>query len=336
MKFRISKKIITISLVILLIVLIIAPIGITYYFLYGDRHIPLTLNPGDYDLEYDNVIFSPRGDEIDLDGWFVPADPQIGNSRRNNATIILLHGHQNNKGNINEYNHSVFVTIGFQLHKLGYSLLLFDFRNHGLSDDLGPVTFGYYESRDVLGAVDFLRGNSDSLGIDKDKIAIWGTSFGAGTGLIATAKDSRSGDRYIKAMVSDSGYARALDPIKKRLSLYHVPKFYQNYLIFWIDTISPVPYSDINPIDDVGDIQVPLYLIHSSEDSNVPEQGSKDLYVEIQIVGNTSVTLWISDAVDHERTVLWYPDKYFSRISEFYDEAFGITEINGCDSVILN
>ncbi|MCH8907340.1 MAG: alpha/beta hydrolase, partial [Candidatus Heimdallarchaeota archaeon] len=198
MKFRIAKTKKIVVIATLLIVFVVIPVGASFYFLYGNRHIPLTLNPGDYGLEYVNVTFSPRGDPIDLDGWFVPADTQMGNTHRNNATIILLHGHQNNKGNINEYNHSVFVTIGFQLHKLGYSLLLFDFRNHGLSDDLGPVTFGHYESRDVLGAVDFLRENSDSLGIDKGRIAVWGTSFGAGAGLIATANDSRSGDRYIK------------------------------------------------------------------------------------------------------------------------------------------
>ena len=96
--------------------------------------------------------------------------------------------------------------------------------------------------------------------------------------------------------------------------------FYQNYLIFWVNLISHVSYSDINPIDDVGDIQVPLYFIHSSEDSNVPEQGSIDLYAE-----SKRATLWISDAIDHERTVLWYPTEYFARISEFYDNALGIT-----------
>ncbi len=324
-KRKFTRRLMKILLLIALLLFgLIGPITVSLYFLYGNRHIDQEFVPSDYGIDYEPVTFNPRGDDINLDGWFIPANAALGEEFRNNSTIILLHGHMNNKGSINEYNHSVFVTIGIPLHELGYSIFLFDFRNHGLSDDKKPVSFGYYESDDVLGAVDYLRENADIWEIDKDRIAVWGTSFGAGTGLIATAKDNRSGDRYIKAMVSDSGYARALDPIKKRLSRYHIPCFYQKYLIFWINAISPISFSDINPIDEVGDIQVPIYLIHSSKDTNVPEHSSKDLFAEIYLAGNTSVTLWISDAIDHERTVLWYPEEYFSRISKFYDEALGV------------
>jgi pimeloyl-ACP methyl ester carboxylesterase len=120
----------------------------------------------------------------------------------------------------------------------GYNVLAIDLRNHGNSQDAKPISLGLHEvphrhtthdtrhtaltsnyifslpidapinqSEDVLAAVDWLRANADELGVDPERVGLWGESMGAATSLLACQKDRH--ERRIKAVVSDSSYLNA-------------------------------------------------------------------------------------------------------------------------------
>ena len=78
---------------------------------------------------------------------------------------------------------------GSMLYEMGYNTLLIDLRNHGDSDvyEVNPyVSFGYYEHRDVLGALDYLKERFSFLR-RTNSVGLYGSSMGAGTVLIAFA-----------------------------------------------------------------------------------------------------------------------------------------------------
>src|SRR5882762_11248620 len=52
--------------------------------------MPITSNPGNNGLKYENVSFLSRVDHIHLSGWFIPS---LSPSDR---TIIIAHGHATN------------------------------------------------------------------------------------------------------------------------------------------------------------------------------------------------------------------------------------------------
>ncbi|MEJ2748728.1 MAG: alpha/beta fold hydrolase, partial [Anaerolineae bacterium] len=153
--------------------------------------------PGDLGLAYEDVNF-PAKDGVRLSGWFVPAK----DGKRDGAAVILLHGWTWNRlgltadDMISELNGSRpvdLLRLALELHRDGYHVLLFDLRNHGESAAAPPVTFGWQEANDLLGAVAYLHGRSE---VNQSRIGAVGFSLGANTILYALPQTE-----HIKAAV---------------------------------------------------------------------------------------------------------------------------------------
>jgi len=98
---------------------------ILFVFLYQPRLVyfpqverELTATPRAAGLDYEDVTLT-TADNVKLHGWWVP-------SRNARGTILLMHG---NAGNISH-------RLGYltMFNRLGYSVLLFDYRGYGKSD----------------------------------------------------------------------------------------------------------------------------------------------------------------------------------------------------------
>ncbi len=83
----------------------------------------------------------PSMDGLRLCGWWLP-------SGQSEITVILLHGHGSNRRQM--------IARADLLHRRGHSVLLYDARGHG--ESAGElVSFGFYETNDLLGAMEFAR-----------------------------------------------------------------------------------------------------------------------------------------------------------------------------------
>ena len=126
---------------------------------------PLMHWPEELDLDYEVVSF-PSEDGIILEGWFIPA---AGSTK----VIIANHPRWFNRagvpshlepwksigadtGNDFEVN---FIPDYKILHGAGYNVLAYDLRNFGHSSDANGhlFTVGRYESRDVVGSLNYVR-----------------------------------------------------------------------------------------------------------------------------------------------------------------------------------
>lgn len=126
----------------------------------------LVATPADIGLPFKPLTFA-SSDGLELSGWFVPAEEASG-------VILFCHG---NAGNISHRLESIAL-----FHRLGYGVLIFDYRGYGRSEGR-PDEEGTY-----LDAAAAWRYLLEEEGIDPSRIVLFGRSLG---GAIAARLASR-------------------------------------------------------------------------------------------------------------------------------------------------
>src|ERR1700754_1982892 len=109
------------------------------------------------DLQASNITYA-SGAGVLIHGWLVPGKPKQG-------VVVLLHPVRGDRRDM--------ISRAEFLRKRGYALLMIDFQSHG--ENRGPLfTYGDLESRDVTGALQYLRHK-----LPGEKVAIIGMQMGA-------------------------------------------------------------------------------------------------------------------------------------------------------------
>jgi pimeloyl-ACP methyl ester carboxylesterase len=150
--------------------------------------VPPRRTPASIGVAFDEVRF-PTDHGRTLHGWWVPAGD--GAPR---PVVVLVHGWGRNAERMLPY-----VPM---LHGLGFHLLAFDARHHGLSDADGHASMLKF-SQDVRAAVDFAAVHAE---VDPSRIAVLGLSVGGSAAIHAAAYDDR-----IRAVVTAGAFADPRD-----------------------------------------------------------------------------------------------------------------------------
>lgn len=170
----------------------------------------------------------------------------------------------------------------------GYNVLAIDLRNHGNSQDAKPISLGLHESEDVLAAVDWLRANAAELGVDPERVGLWGESMGAATSLLACQKDRH--ERRIKAVVSDSSYLNARGAVTFRMNVFGVPALLQEVYWWWMHRLTPWDITEIDVERAIQQIAVPVMITHGNRDRVVDFNDGVRLYPVAKASMETSGT----------------------------------------------
>jgi pimeloyl-ACP methyl ester carboxylesterase len=156
---------------------------LTRLMIYGARQ-PLWRSPAELGLPSENLDFTAR-DGVRLRGWLMAQPHGAGGQ---SPAVVVVHGWPWNRcgnqgGSIPGPDSPVdLLEPAGALHRAGFHVLLFDLRNHGLSEARPPVTFGLREADDVAAAIEVLRGRAD---VDASRIGLLGYSMGANAALFA-------------------------------------------------------------------------------------------------------------------------------------------------------
>lgn len=224
-------------------------------------------------------------DGISLSAWYIPA------SIKTDKAIIVCHGYPADKGDV--------LGLATFLHH-DYNLLLFDFRGLGKSGGKF-VTAGAKEINDFNSAVDYL------LKRGMKSIGAYGFSMGAAVILLAN-------NPAVKAIVSNSSYARLemlINEIYSRFGYFKAPFVMMTKL--WAKILLGINTSRINPVDTIKGNSIPLFLIHSEKDSQIPIK-----HFMLLRQARPSAEYWIIPEADHgELGSFWL--EYQRKIKNFFN-----------------
>jgi len=275
---------------------------------------PLFDNPSDYGLEYEEVTFMAE-DGVELAGWLV----------KGGTDKIIVQSHfgvqccragftPEGKGMIKLWNEKIhFLKHVKYLVDKGYSVLMYDFRNHGNSatGTCEWVTWGPAEAKDVLAAVDYVATHPTY----KDaQIGLLSICMGAASSTYAFGKkDGLRSYSNIKAMV-------AIQPMiyPDFINALGLPGFLANWVTQENNKRTGIDLVHTSFIPDVKDVSVPTLVVQNSNDEYLNSATIETYYNKLQVEKDL---LWLSDigtkraaAYDYLTTnpdkLLYWFDKY--------------------------
>lgn len=251
---------------------------------------PLFLTPFDVQVPFDPVAFSSR-DGIPLAGWWIPHP-------RPRGVAVLCHGYVANRCEV--------LGVAIELHHMGFSCLLFDFRAHGESGGR-TTTIGIREVQDALGAVDFVA----QFGLP---ILLFGSSMGGAVAIMAAARDDR-----VSAVITDSAYAELSDAANKwwEAGFGRVLGALSRPVKYLAMFLTRTSLSQAKPVREIGKIAPrPVLLIHGDRDHLVPIEHAYALY---QAAGEPR-TLWVANGSGHVQARVDQPENYYGQIARFVEK----------------
>lgn len=276
---------------------------------------PVTTTPASLGLAFRDVAFPSRTDHLRLRGWFIPGVRRDGQLTAQRA-IVMVHGTRQNRTDSGAHE----LELSAALARRGYAILAFDMRGMGQSPP-APLSFGSLESRDVEGAVDFLRfGPVPFHELPRPRIiGAWGVSMGAATLILAAAREPA-----IAAVVADSPYADVVPLLEREVPKRNVPTAFTLGALLAAQIVYGVDYFGSKPVDAIGRLAPrPLLLIHGLSDQYVPLANSDALFSAATVPANAHVTRWLVPGATHAQAFPRNKTEYLTRVVAFFDQALG-------------
>jgi uncharacterized protein len=204
----------------------------------------LDKTPAYFRLRYEEVwlpVKAPSGRLERIHGWWMPADgAALG-------TILYLHG--------NGLNVSANVDQANRFHKLGFAVLLIDYRGYGVSEGGFPTEASVYQDAET--AWNYL---TQERYVPTDEIFIYGHSLG---GAIAVELAKRQ--PQAAALIVQGSFTSMAAMAKRQ----------------WYSRIFPADLlinQRFDSLEKVKSLQLPTLFIHGTADEVIPETMGQVLY----------------------------------------------------------
>lgn len=239
------------------------------------------------DLNAQSVVFASDSG-ANVHGWWCPVQNAPG-------TILLLPGIRANRLSM--------IDRARFLRRAGYSVLMIDFQATGETKG-DHITFGWKESRDVLAAIDFARRTGPI-----DRVAIIGSSLGGVAALLATPP------LKVDALVLEEVYPSIETATRNRMENYlgGVGRILTPFLLNQLQWRLGVSASQLRPVDHIGDVRCPVFIISGEKDRNTRPADTRMLFErarspkQLWFVPNVGhVDLHRATTVDYESRVLGF------------------------------
>jgi pimeloyl-ACP methyl ester carboxylesterase len=262
--------------------------------------------PKAFGLNAEDVSFLSQ-DGIPLKGWFIRSEEP------SRATVIIAHGINGNRSDM-------LSRAAFLAHD-SFNTLLVDLRDHGESGGsyAGP---GYMESRDILGALTYLRNRGET-----GPVVAMGHSYGAVAALYAAAQSPD-----IAAVIADSGFISFEDMVSRATTLLAEDperSFWERLglrvagfrAVEW--AVKPIYYlrtgvwlSDrkANSLTAISRIAQPILFISGGKDEICPPQNAMRMY---DAARNSQKRILMIPNADHDTTYATSSQLYESTVMDF-------------------
>lgn len=244
---------------------------------------PVFDSPKNYNLDYEDVTFK-TSDGVTLSGWLI----------KGGTDKVIVQSHfgvqcsrcgftQEGKGmmkNVLWTSDIHFLDQAKYLVDAGYSVLMYDMRNHGDSEQNGWVTWGLEERKDVVAALKYV---SEHKEYQKASIGLLSICMGQGASTFAFGLEDMKQFKNLKTMISVQPLT--YDYFVKAMGL---PNFLINAGNKYNDKKRNISLDGDSFLPYVKDISVPTLVIQNSNDPmtnmGMVNQYYKDLTVEKEIL----------------------------------------------------
>ncbi len=244
-----------------------------------------------YGLEYQTVGFDAT-DGTRLRSWYVPST-----NKWSGAAVVLAPGHGMGK--------SFLLPQAKALHEEGFNVLVLGVR--GETDSEGHArAFGVLESRDVLGAVRYLRQVHPR---DSRQIFALGVSHGASAVLAAARADSR-----IRAVVVDSAFPGPAEELKAMIPLPPAPLdgWFRNATLAIASGLLERDLFRAGALVDIAGVAPrPVLVIHGRDDRTVPPEDARKL---VSCAAGPAM-LWMADGAGHAEAFMLRRAEYAAMVA---------------------
>jgi pimeloyl-ACP methyl ester carboxylesterase len=310
---------IVVALLIVSVIVITAYAALSIYIATQLVYVPqkpIFATPSSLGLQFKYVTFPSQVDQVQLKGWYIPGVLPNGNLT-SQRTIIMVHG----KGANRTDKSAGLLNLSGELARHGFAILAFDIRGAGESPP-APLSLGYFEQRDVLGAVDFLRAGPipyPALG-RTHIIGGWGVSMGAATLMMAAAQEPA-----ISAVVSDCAYADIIPILEREIPKGgHLPLMFTPGGLFAARVLYGMDFYSVRPEDIVANIAPrPILFIHGASDTYIPPSNMEALAAAARTAPNANVQTWLVPGAGHAQSFNTEGVVYVDRVVAFYNAALG-------------
>ncbi|MDV2991972.1 MAG: hypothetical protein N4J56_001626 [Chroococcidiopsis sp. SAG 2025] len=239
----------------------------------------IDITPAAFNLQYQEVWLPVKtaSNQIEkIHGWWIPA------SLPSNRVLLYLHG--------NGINIGANVAHANRFHRMGFSVLLPDYRGYGLSRGNFPTEAQVYQDAQV--AWDYLVKEKK---ISANRIFIYGHSLGGAVAIDLALKHPDAA-----GLIVESSFTSIAD----------VVNYQQIYRFFPIDLLL---HQRFDSIDKVGSLAMPVLLIHGTADWQVPARMSQQLYE----AAPQPKQIFLVPEAGHNNTAEVARSKYFQVVQQF-------------------
>jgi uncharacterized protein len=241
-------------------------------------------------LTVENVAFHSRSGST-IRAW-------LARGARGGGAVLLLHGAGADRKSMS--GRAIF------LHAMGFTVLAPDFQANGESPG-DHVTYGARESMDASAAMDFLHQTMPG-----ERVGVIGVSMGGAATVLG------DGPIAADAFVLESVYPTIRQALSDRLATWFGPL---GFAARWltspvIDVLAPeigVTEDELRPIDRIGEVHAPLFVIAGTDDPYTPLVEAESLYAHAR----GTKTFWAVDGATHEDIHAYKPREYEKRVGSF-------------------
>ena len=273
---------------LLIMYFVVRPLYAAFLFSRPPRLRVSYFTPTNLGVTYEDITLT-SSDGVQLAGWYIQS--------RNQAAVILLHGHSGNRLGV--------LHQAEALLKAGYGVLMFDLRAHGSS---GGRRFARSQAAvdDVLAAVSFLSKRPE---INAAGIGVMGVSVGGLFALQAAAQTVA-----IRSVMADGPTTATLADIPQPTTLLGRIGFWQERYfrraIQWFAKHEPLP-PNLEVVPRIAPRR--LFLVATG-------QGIEATLTQQLAETAETATFWHIPEAKHAQGWHERPDEYNHRLVAFFDE----------------
>ena len=249
-------------------------------------------SPYELDIPAEEILFSSTDGRHEVSGWYIPRPDAT-------TTVIVSPGYRTLKADV--------LGIAAFLWRAGHNVLAFEYHGHGM--DVGtPITLGYSEINDFLGAVAYAKGRAPET-----RLGVIAYSMGAAVAIMGTARS-----KDVEALIADSAFATHTGVIDFHFRrVFHLPSTFVAWmadnLLWWR---AGYHFNQVEPLRDIAKIAPrPILIIQGGKDSIVDPRDGPLLFAAAQ----EPKQIWLLPNADHCGSYFEGRKAYVKKVLDFFD-----------------